>query len=258
MRYVPFFIFVAFLGAAFFSCQPTRMVKKSVPIPPVVKPLALPDSATVQVARENVRETPNGHVWGKLKRGQKIALERRIGNWVLFNNAKYDSAFIWAPSVGLPYINLYNPGTYWDTTSHRFYPLPYFKSFLGDGIIKKESAGEYQLFFGDLGLGSHRETIVEVVHESVQTVRHGVTLYVRRADQAVEKVRIDFFRPVKGVRKVLKKCGLPYRPPTDQDDARVRWANGSLFPGLTMEAERKEWKSEWFTDIWLIPAGRKK
>ena len=237
-----FILLIAFLG-----CQ-TKMVKKTVIKIPEIK--ATPDSAFVTVRMENVRQTPNGRILGKIRKNQKIYIDKRFANWVKFHNEKYDSAYIWAPSIGLDYINLYSPATYFDTTTGQFYPVEYVQDLLGNpGELKTKATGEYQLFFKKVGLGSHEEIVLEVVTQTTEQIDHGIALYIREKDNHIFQVKVDFFRPVKGIEATLKKCNLTIKPCTQADESRAIWEKGILFPGLEITLERKEWQSEWFSSI---------
>ncbi len=246
------------LVTLFLSCQPKTTRVHPTPPKRQAAPIEIPELpryATVTAEKENVRDEPNGQVWGQLHRGQKIEVERRVGNWILFNTDIYDSMFVWGPSVGFPYLNLYSPGVYYSIAYHRFFPLKYFQVIFGsDGQVVNQTDSTFTLFFGNLGLGSHQETVMEVVQSKTEQVKHGVTFWLSKRDSLIERVCVDFFRPVKGRKKALKQCNLPDREPTYQDDGRLRWENGSLFPGLTIELDRKEWKSEQFNRICFYPS----
>jgi len=249
MLFLKRFFLVALLLSIFLSCQP-KFLKQ--PPPPVETTFLLPDSALVTAARENVRQKPNGKILGTLRRGKTIYLDKRQGNWLQFHNQKFKRAYIWAPSAGFPYINLYNPATYFDTTKNEFYRVEYFQQLFGSpGIPRQELSTEHQLFFDEIGLGSHEEVVMEVVTETRQNVHHGITLYIHTRNQSVRQVRIDFFRPVKGIAAALRKCGLENRKPSEENEGHVLWYSGMLFPGLKINLERKEWKSNWFSTIWF-------
>ncbi len=255
MKLLKIAVISTLVGLFLFSCQPktTRTVQTTREPAPIEIP-TLPKHAVVTAEKENVRDEPNGQIWGQLRRGQRIEVERRQGNWILFNNEKYDSMFVWGPSVGFPYLNLYSPGVYFSIAYHRFFPLIYFQTIFGsDGEVIQETDSTYQLFFGDLGLGSHQETVMEVTTTTTEQIQHGVTFLISKKDSLIERVCVDFPRPVQGINKALKKCHLPEKAPTFQDDARVRWENGSIFPGLTVELERQEWRSEAFSRICFYP-----
>jgi len=247
MRY-----FVSSLLAGLFlmvlhSCQP-KVVKKEIPVkPPAI--FTLPDSLKM-VKSENVRETPGGMAFGKLHKNETIYVMGRVGNWLLFHNSRFDSVYVWVPSAGLPYLNLFNPTTYFDTTSQQFYPPSYFRKLFGSQgkIIVNGKEGQ-QLFFSDLGLGSHQETVLEVVNETKQTVQHGVSLFLNHTGGTITRVKVDFRRPVEGVQLALQKCNLPFKPANRKDEARLVWNKGVLFPGLVVELERKDWKSPRFSSV---------
>lgn len=233
----------------FMQCQP-KLVKQAPVVTPAVQ--TLPDSALVTVKQENVRRFPNGTVLGKIRKGEKIFIDRRMVNWVQFHSAKYDSAFIWAPSVGFKYINLYSPFTYYDTTTSQFYSLKYFKKLFGSGGIQTQQLPtEYELFFGDLGLGGHQDVVLEGVTESTEQVKHGVTLFVEPVTNHLLRVRVDFFRPVRGMNAAAKKCGFPALAPSEENHGHIIWTKDTLVPGLLIDLERKEWDSAWFSGIWF-------
>ncbi|GAB4368793.1 MAG: hypothetical protein Kow0042_10170 [Calditrichia bacterium] len=210
----------------------------------------LPDSVQVTVSSENVRAQPNGVRIGKLHNGDVIHIRKRVGNWLLFYNEKYDSAYIWAPSTGFAYINLYNPHTYFDTTRGQFYPLNYFRQLFGsEGEIIQDYPSEYVLFFEGLGLGSHEETVIEVVSSRTQEVKHGIQLFISKENGGIKAVKVDFLRPVKGLKAASKKCGIPGTHPGVENARHVHWERDTLIKGLAVELERKEWESAWFSGI---------
>lgn len=237
--------------AGLFSCQKkVTLVEKEAP-PRKEKPL--PPLVTVQVASENVRETPNGFVLGKLPKGARLTVLGRVGNWIQFDSRRFKEAYIWAPSVGFPYINLYNPYFYFDSLKQAFKPPSYFQEiFSQTGQVRQERNGKYELFFKDIGLGSHEETVLEVVTESQQLVEHGVTLFIQKEQNRIYKVRVDFLRPIQGYKKALKKCGTPVTEPSEKNAGHLIWPPGNLLPKLAVDLERKEWNSNLFSSIWYI------
>ena len=250
------------VGALFWSCQP----KVSKPLAPPTAPTkalripALPDSALVIVDTENVRATPNGKIVGKLYNDDMVYPEGRVGNWIRFHNFYYREGYVWGPSIGLPYLNLYDPRYYFDPRSQQFYSLDYIKKFLGsEGEVQKVNTEEYRLVFRNLGLGSHTEEVWEVTTRTTERVEHQLVLYVRKQDgyDRIYQMRIDFYRPVKGVKEALKKCGLDYREPSRQSDEKVVWNPGVLIPGLQVELERKDWQSDIFSTVWYKLPGVK-
>lgn len=247
MRYVVLSLLTGLFLLIFHSCQP-KIVKKEMPVKlPAI--LTLPDSLKM-VKSENVRETPNGVAFGKLHKNETIYVMGQVGNWLLFHNPRFDSVYVWAPSAGLPYLNLFSPATYFDTTSQQFYPLPYFRKLFGSqGKMIDHGREGKELFFGDLGLGSHRETVLEVVNATAQTVQHGIHLFLSSGDQAVIRVKVDFRHPVEGMQLALRKCGLSFKPADREDEARLIWNKGALFPNLIIELERKDWNSSRFSSV---------
>jgi hypothetical protein len=226
------------------------MVQKKPITSPEIK--VIPDSAYVTVGIENVRQKPNGKILGKIRKGQKLYIEKKSVNWIQFHNQSFESAYIWAPSVGFEYINLYNPFTYFDTTSTLFYSTNYFKELLGSNGIRNQQVSEKcTLFFKELGLGSHEDIVLYVVTESNEKVEHGVTLFIHESNEKVFQVKVDFFRPIKGLSNALKKCGLGELPASETNEGHVLWSMNKLVPGLSIDMERKEWKSEWFSSIWF-------
>lgn len=212
------------------------------------------EQLTVEVDAENVRARPNGKILGKLRKGAQITVIRRVANWVEFRGKKYRDAYIWGPSVGYDYENLYNPAVYYDANSRRFYDIEYFqRMFSQRGEPRRENLpNTYELFFGNIGLGSHQVTVLDAANAIEQLEEHGVTLFVDRKSGRVIKVRVDYFRPVRGFETALKKSELPTDPPTTGDSGHLTWAANALVPGLIVDLERKEWDSELFSGIWFI------
>ena len=206
----------------------------------------------VVVDKENVREKPNGKIIGVLTKGAKIVVVKHAGNWVQFTNDRFKNAWIWAPSVGFDYINLYNPMTYFEPVKRSFYNIAYFQRlFSQKGKIRQDFETSYELFFDELGLGSHETTVLDVVEATDQIVQQGVTLFVERKSDRITRVKVDYFKPVKGISEALKKSELPEKKPTEINNGHVIWRE-NLIPGLIIDLERKEWNSDWFSGIWFI------
>ena len=207
----------------------------------------------VQVKSENVRREPNGKKLGQLRNGDQIEVIKRLGNWIQFRSKKYKGAYIWAPSVGYTYENLYSPFFYYDSTQKIFRDVTFFQNiFSQKGQRRQETTSTYELFFKNLGLGSHESVVLDVATESQQVVEHGVTLFVNRADEKVTKVKVDYFKPIKGYENALKKSELPVIEPPEENSGHLIWLAGQLLPGLTVDLERKEWDSKMFSSIWYI------
>ncbi len=228
--------------------------------PPVVEKIIATDAGkilTVQVKSENVREFPNGPKLGKMYKGEQIKVLKRVGNWVEFTHEDFDKAYIWAPSVGYAYTNLYSPFFYYDTTKQSFRDVAYFQNFFSErGQRRQEINSSYELFFKNIGLGSHESTILDLVSASQQVVEHGITLFVDKQNNRVRKVRVDYLRLVKGYPKALKKSGLPVKKPGHKDGGHLTWEAGELLPNLIVDLERKEWNSNFFASIWyILPEG---
>lgn len=206
---------------------------------------------TVKVAAENVRALPNGRKLGRLSRGSALTVIKKVGNWIQFSSKKFPKAYIWAPSVGYTYENLYSPFFYFDSTRSRFQPVEYFQTFFSQqGQRREETSSNYELFFKDIGLGSHAETVMEVTTATEQVVEHGITLYINKSSGKIERIRVDYFRPVKGVQAALKKSELTFRKPSTQDNVNLVWEAGTMVKDLVVDLERKDWDSKWFSSIW--------
>jgi hypothetical protein len=210
----------------------------------------LPDSARVLVDQENVRESPNGIAFATLHKNEKIYIMGHLGNWILFQNSRFDSVFVWAPSVGINYINIYNPLIYYDTTYQQFYSLSYLQQLLGlSGKIMNDNPQTYQIFFDHLGLGSHQETVMEVTNESTEKIQHGIIVTFRKSDSLISQVDVDYLESVKGWERALALSDLKNRPPSSETESSVFWKQGTLVPGLIIRLERKEWKSPFYRTI---------
>lgn len=249
-------------GLYLLSCTPPRVTNTTTDTAIVMK---MPDEEDiemttdaekileVQVKSENVRDVPNGKKLGQLSKGERIKVVKRVGNWVQFTHAKYKNAYIWAPSVGYTYQNLYSPFFYYDTTQKTFREIAFFQNiFSQKGQRRQETNTSYELFFKDLGLGSHESVVLDAVTESQQVVEHGVTLFVNKIGETVEKVKVDYYKPIKGYESALKKSELPIAEPGNENSGHLIWEAKELIPELTVDLERKEWESPLFTSIWYI------
>ena len=125
------------------------------------------------------------------------------------------------------------------------------------GQVRQETSTNYELFFKDTGLGSHEETVLDVVATNEQVVEHGITLFINKEKNRVEKVRVDFFRPVKGYQAALKKGEMTASNPGDAGSGHIIWAAGDLLNNLIVDLERKEWESNYFSSVWyVLPEGQ--
>jgi hypothetical protein len=240
------------VGILILACQPKQLVKHKTPAgtPPAPALKPLPDSAQVLVGQENVRESPNGVAFATLHKNEIIYIMGHLGNWVLFQNNRFDSVFVWGPSVGINYINIYNPLTYYDTTFQQFYSLSYLQQLLGlSGKIINDNPQTYQIFFDHLGLGSHQETVIEVSNESTQKIKHGITVTIRKSDSLISLVEADYLEPVKGTEKALTLSDLINHPSSSETNSLVIWKPDTLVPGLIIRLEREEWQSPFFRTI---------
>jgi hypothetical protein len=80
--------------------------QETLPPPPVDSTAVEEDQrVTVQVAIENLRETPNGTKVGETTSGSEYVFIERRGNWVQLKDPVRDGVWIWAPSVGFPKVN---------------------------------------------------------------------------------------------------------------------------------------------------------
>lgn len=240
------------------ACAP-KATQKSVSSTPKTEKVILTDAGktlSVGVASENVREKPNGKILGKLRKGNQVNVLKRVGNWINFKNDRFENAYIWAPSVGYTYDNLYAPDFFFDDARGRFHSVEHFQAaFSQKGQRRQDIKTAYELFFKNIGLGSHDAVVLEVVTESQQIVEHGITLYINQKTERVEKVRVDYYRPVKGYKEALKKSGLAGREPNESNNGHMLWSEGTIHPKLIIDLERKEWDSDSFSSIWYITPG---
>ena len=96
---------------------------------------------------------------------------------------------------------------------------------------------------------------MDVVSTSEQIVEHGVTLYVNKDGDFVERVRVDFLRPISGYNNVLKKSELPIKSPTSSDGGHVIWSTGVYGDRLIVDAERERWESTKYSSVWFKLGG---
>jgi hypothetical protein len=237
------------------ACQKKVLKQPPAPVVPQIAPV--PSKAVITQKVEKVRFSPNGQILGRVFKGDTIYIEKRMVNWLRFHNSEFDSSFVWAPAAGFEYINLFNPLTYYDTTSQKFYPLSYFQKLFGyKGEEDSLSASEREIFFSsNLGLGSHEDIIMDVTTEKVEKIKHGIAFYQSIPSGIITRIRIDFYQPIEGIRRALKKCGLPDRPFSSDDPSQVVWKAGIQFNGLEIKLEKKEWKSKRFSALQFIKEG---
>ncbi|MEL6823510.1 MAG: hypothetical protein AAFP70_17260 [Calditrichota bacterium] len=236
---------------AMLGCQPSA-VKETTDTPETLTTDA-GKPAMVQVRSENVRALPNGKRLGSLRMNSEITVLRRVGNWVQFTNDRFKEAYIWAPSVGYETLNLYGSDFYLDQKKDSFKSVKYFQNiFSQDGIRRQETSGSYELFFKDIGLGSHEVVVLDVVTESQQKVDHGITLFIDKPANEVRKVRVDYFKPVNGYQAALKKSELSVQEPSENNSGHIIWNAGTILQDISVDLERKEWDSKYFSSVWYI------
>ncbi|MGH1365408.1 MAG: hypothetical protein ACRBF0_17735 [Calditrichia bacterium] len=239
--------------ATFFllGCQPKTAKPTTSPTESLTTDAGRP--VMVQVNSENVRALPNGKRLGSLRKNAEITVLRRVGNWVQFSNKRFKEAYIWAPSVGYEALNLYGPNFYLDQKKEKFKSVEFFQNiFSQQGSKRQETSGSYELFFKDIGLGSHEVIVLDVVTESQQKVEHGITLFIDKLKNKVNRVRVDFFKPVNGYKAGLKKCELTTQEPSENNSGHVIWNSGTLLTNISVDLERKEWDSKYFSSVWYI------
>ncbi|GAB4171635.1 MAG: hypothetical protein Kow00108_06120 [Calditrichia bacterium] len=200
----------------------------------------------VTVPVENVRNKPNGRIIGQMKKGDSLLVDQNFGNWLEFNY-KGKNAYIWGPSCGFPYINLYNPYTYLDTIKKAILNISELKRLLGTKVdTVGGSVNLLQLEFVNLGMGERVEEVVEVVKVEKQKVEKGVQIWYNVAEDKVTEVYIDLLKPVYGEKQALKKAGLQSSFPVyKKDETQVVF---KLFDDkdVFLILKRKEWKSSVF------------
>ncbi len=198
----------------------------------------------VQVAKENVRMKPNGKVIGKLYRGDSLYVLENYGNWLRFEFKPNREGYIWAPSCGFKYINLYNPYTYIDTIKKRILSFAEFKRLLGSKIDTIGGTPQLrQLEFKNIGLGEEVEEILNVAKVTRQITEKGVGIWYDTKTNQIKEVHIDLLKPVRGIKAALKKAGLSTKlQPFQSDNSQIVF---KLFPDtdLYFILKRKQWKS---------------
>lgn len=198
----------------------------------------------VMAPSENVREKPNGRVIGKMFRGDSLLVKENFGNWLRFTYKNHD-AYIWAPSCGFKYINLYSPFTYIDTLKKQIIPFDEFKRLLGSRVDTVGGTSKLmQLEFKNLGLGEERQEILDVAKVYTQKVEKGIGIWYDVQKGLVNEVYIDLLRPVYGIKNALKKAGLPSNTHVYKSDNSQIVIK--LYPdaNLYFILKRKEWKSK--------------
>lgn len=64
-------------------------------------------------------------------------------------------------------------------------------------------------------------------------------------------VKVDFLKPIKGFEKILIKCELPIQKNLEKNGGHSIWTSGNLVEELTIDLERNEWESDWFSSVWF-------
>ncbi len=224
------------------ACNPAG-VKKSTPLLP-----KFPEVRTVTVNKENIREEPNGYVIGELHKGEKVTVLRKMGNWIEYQYYPDEKGYVWAPSLGYEYINLYSPATYIDTTAGKFYSLNYLNSLFGQQPDTLDKTGAIMhLEYKDLGLGKRVEEIMEVATVKKVTVEKTVKVWYNARDKTITEVQSDLFKPVKGVKAALKRAGVTGKVQTvENNDSRVVIKLPYKKRPFYLILKRKEWGSDHF------------
>ena len=91
---------------------------------------------TVTVKSENVRQKPNGARLGSIRKGDKLTVIKRVGNWIHFTNPRFQEAYIWAPSVGYAYQNIYSPFFFFDSTRSKFRDIEWFQKMFSRSVAR--------------------------------------------------------------------------------------------------------------------------
>lgn len=203
-----------------------------------------PQWVTVTVQTENVREYPNGPVIGKVERHDSLLAYKKYGNWFQIDFQGRE-AYIWAPSCGFPYLNLYNPIVYLHPEKKGFRTLAELKTMLGDKIDTVGGTENYlQLMFTNLGLGEETVQILDVAAVKTETVEKGIVVWYSVPDDEIREIVIDLFRVLPSEKQALRKADVEEKLElVIRDDSQIVYR---IFPEseLYFILKRREWKSE--------------
>ena len=133
----------------FWACNPqtAKVTTEAIPDKDVEIATDAGKIVTVAATAENVRKKPNGEKIGSVRKGQQLTVIKKVGNWVKFENEKFDAGYIWAPSVGYNYKNIYNPFFFYDSTRSAFHSVDFFqKAFSQRGQKRQETSSSCEIF----------------------------------------------------------------------------------------------------------------
>ena len=224
------------------SCASRKVMKESYLVP------RFPVKKVVVVKSENVRAEANGEIIGKLKKGDSILVLNKCGNWIEFDYYPDEKGYMWAPSLGFSYINLYDPYTYIDTTTYQFISLINLNYILGQVPDTIETVGKLSnLCYKDLGLGKRVEEILNVHILEKQVVEKTVKVCVNTESNKITEIQIDLFNPVTGKAAALKKADMKRKlKEIENSESRIVLALTKGDHPIYFTLKRKEWKSNQF------------
>ncbi|MFH2029984.1 MAG: hypothetical protein ABIJ40_05065 [Bacteroidota bacterium] len=170
---------------------------------------------TIIVDIENVKQSINGEIIGQIKKGTKIFLIERKGNWVNFSSANFNNAWIWAPSVGCKEINLCSANLYFEGENRNCKNIDYFVDIFGKpSSISKPGKDYKDLTYENLG-----DPKIKSITVSFNTNTGMVT-----------EIFINFKNPINGLRTILSLAELPLYQPNVESLAAAEWVR--MFKGL--------------------------
>lgn len=234
-------ILLAGLLVGLIGCTP-KTVKKE---PDIFIKKQYPEMRTMVVANENIREEPNGYIIGKLKKGDSVLVLNKSGNWIVYDYYPDEKGYVWAPSLGYSYINLYNPYTYIDSVKQQFKSINYINYIMGQVPDTIQTIGSLShLEYKNLGLGKRVEEVMEVVKVKKQVVEKTVKVWYDESKKKITEIQIDLYNPVKGKKAALKSAGVnKYFKIFEESKSRIVFQLNRTGKPFYLVLKRKQWKS---------------
>ena len=234
-------IFVLIL--IFAGCGPKVIKKETIAVKKYY-----PEKRVLTVKKENIRDMPNGYVIGELKKGDPVLVLNKMANWIVYDYYPDEKGYVWAPSLGYVYLNLYSPFTYIDSDKQKFINIEHLNFLLGQTPDVIQSSGNLShLKYSGLGLGKRVEEVMEVVKVKKQVVEKTVMAWFDKSKNNITEIQVDLFHPVSGKNAAIKKAGIKdnYKIVEDSDSRIVVQLTGFSKP-FFLVLKRKEWKSDQF------------
>ena len=202
------------------------------------------------LAKENIREWPNGEIIGETKKNEKFTIVERRGNWLKVKNEDFSDAYIWAPSFLLAKIDFYALSTWYDLEEEQFFSVRQFNNLLGNDPQIADHFGLERLNFYDIGLGEEKTIEMDQAGKSKEIFqKKGIAIILSKNGNPAE-VLLDLKKPLTDFRKMSELLQIELNEPDIVDQSQIVWNNAFGLKEIVLL--REEFNTEKYNQIALI------